>query len=889
MARHARRTASITAWCCMGLLLAVGVRPLPAAGAAELSPAADALTQGIRSYQRGEYADAIGQLATARELEPDHSPAALYLGLAQARGGKPGEAAKTLREYLTLDPATDGEVLARKKLEDYVKLLDREENHRLARSALASEPGPGDPRTVAVTYYKNAGSAVLSPMEKGFAGLLIDDLSKVKVIQVVSRDRMQALVEEMSLGIAGEVSKSTAPRVGRLLGAGKVTTGEISDLDSLQVGKSGIHVVFSLSESATGQTPVDGAADGSLDQFHQIEKTVALQLLSGLGYSEERLRQLGVWEAVTKPATTNLSAFEAYSAGLDAADDGDFDLARQHLDRALAEDSGFTLAKTTRDALPTVATVALTELTSTIDGAAPPVAAATEGLPEEGLSLGEKVLIGAGVVAVAAGAGYLIYDSTQDNNKVTRTPVCGDGKKEGAEQCDDGFRNDELDTKDDCPSGPGLLCKLATCGDLFVHKTSNTSLGLDPVPGAPTVLEECETNDDCAALHSGEENPRLTCVDCNCRYDPNNPETPPFKQCGDGVKQAGEECEGGAGDQPPEPNPDCPGQTLCDDCLCIGGCGDGDLDSGEECDPGAAGSCGDPSLACALDCQKCCGWSIRGATCTIAGLPTPDPDDPEGPGQNGNQRIIKFDIKNDCGAGLPLTGVVVQAISSDNAGECVATTAPFDVPPGATVTQTLSLICDSNAFIDIVATALNRGAIREIIGGNSDNGCVQQGIGCGDGIVQSDTNPDPDVVTKEDCDDGNSNNSDSCVFCQNARCGDAYQFAGVEQCDCGDSLDDLQIQDPRCMGRINSDLPNVAKCRRDCTLPGCGDGITDDAFGEQCDNGPGNANLPNATCRLDCLTQRCGDGIVDDAFGEGCDLGRRNGPGSPCSDDCQVQ
>ena len=52
--------------------------------------------------------------------------------------------------------------------------------------------------------------------------------------------------------------------------------------------------------------------------------------------------------------------------------------------------------------------------------------------------------------------------------------------------------------------------------------------------------------------------------------------------------------------------------------------------------------------------------------------------------------------------------------------------------------------------------------------------------------------------------------------------------------------------------------------------PFCGDGFLDLAEGEQCDDGPNNANAPDA-CRLDCKNPTCGDGITDG--GEACDDG----------------
>ena len=57
--------------------------------------------------------------------------------------------------------------------------------------------------------------------------MLITDLSKIKGIKVLERVKMQALVEELGLGISGLVEAKTFPRVGRLLGAQHLVGGDI--------------------------------------------------------------------------------------------------------------------------------------------------------------------------------------------------------------------------------------------------------------------------------------------------------------------------------------------------------------------------------------------------------------------------------------------------------------------------------------------------------------------------------------------------------------------------------------------------------------------------------------------------------------------------------------
>ena len=57
----------------------------------------------------------------------------------------------------------------------------------------------------------------------------------------------------------------------------------------------------------------------------------------------------------------------------------------------------------------------------------------------------------------------------------------------------------------------------------------------------------------------------------------------------------------------------------------------------------------------------------------------------------------------------------------------------------------------------------------------------------------------------------------------------------------------------------------------------------DPEAGEQCDDGTGNSDQPDAACRPDCTASRCGDGVADS--GEICDDGN-NLSGDGCSADC---
>lgn len=138
-------------------------------------------------------------------------------------------------------------------------------------------------------------------------------------------------------------------------------------------------------------------------------------------------------------------------------------------------------------------------------------------------------------------------------------------------------------------------------------------------------------------------------------------------------------------------------------------------------------------------------------------------------------------------------------------------------------------------------------------GGNCADNCVWVPDSCGDGVLQGD----------EECDDGNLIDTDSCINCKDAVCGDNFVWQGEEDCDDGnDHTEDW--------------------CLPDCTWPSCGDGFVSGL--EVCDN-PLDHNLENYnSCSEDCMTQgpHCGDGVIQAEF-EDCE----SEDPSVCSPTCE--
>jgi fibro-slime domain-containing protein len=179
-------------------------------------------------------------------------------------------------------------------------------------------------------------------------------------------------------------------------------------------------------------------------------------------------------------------------------------------------------------------------------------------------------------------------------------------------------------------------------------------------------------------------------------------------------------------------------------------------------------------------------------------------------------------------------------------------------------------------------------------GGACSEGCAEDKVICGDGVLQA---------IGEECDDKNEAPGDGCsatctveagyvcpvpgAMCRAAACGDGM-LAGLELCDDGNAMNADGCTDT-CTLEANYECATPGQA---CTKTNCGDGVVQGSEG--CDDG--NKYLGDG-CNVNCekepsctppapCTSECGDGIK--LGDELCDDGNaRDGDG--CSATCEVE
>ncbi len=291
---------------------------------------------GIAYYKLGRYAEARQALQRAAALDSTDGTTQLFLGMtAEAQNDLPA-ARRAYASYVQHGHTSR----VRHLLEERLAALSRRELVLAAKQEVADEAAlsstPGTPNTVAVLPLSFSGSdTTLRPLGRGLAELLTTDLAQSPALTVVERVRVQALLREIRLQQSGATDQTTGVRAGRILQAGRLVAGGITQsgsdirVDAPIVNVSNDRVVGSPSDTRT------------LDQIFTIEKNVAFGIFKTLGVTLTTAQR----DAIEQRPTKSLAAFLAYSQGLTFEDEGRFDEAARAFQRAVQIDPAFNAAK----------------------------------------------------------------------------------------------------------------------------------------------------------------------------------------------------------------------------------------------------------------------------------------------------------------------------------------------------------------------------------------------------------------------------------------------------------------------------------------------------------------------------------------------------------------
>jgi serine/threonine-protein kinase len=168
----------------------------------------------------------------------------------------------------------------------------------------------------------------------GLAETLTSDLKRLKLVKIVTRERVQEAAQRHRLVGAGH---SDVVELGKELGAHWVVLG------SYQRSGERLRILPRVVEVATGEETTTAKIDGCWEQVFALQDRVVADVLSAL---EVRLDSSAM-ERIAPPETLHLEAYEQYAQGrqrLNEFGKESLERGRQHLESAVALDPNYALA-----------------------------------------------------------------------------------------------------------------------------------------------------------------------------------------------------------------------------------------------------------------------------------------------------------------------------------------------------------------------------------------------------------------------------------------------------------------------------------------------------------------------------------------------------------------
>lgn len=282
-----------------------------------------------------------------------------------------------------------------------------------------------DPNSIGVLYFPNmTGNPELDPVEKGLAIMLTTDLAKLERFNVVERIKLQALMDEMELGASGLMDTKTTPRVGRLLGARFLSSG------NLWAGKAAeLMIEPRLTDVYEELMIMQNLAEGDVAELIAMEKEILFDTIEMMEVEltpEEKAE-------LEKPLSASAAALMLLFQGVSESDGGNYNTAKALYEQALVEDPNLEIARNSIEEIEQLNllsesdTAAETEEDAKSEKAegeaAEPDAPATEVAAEKSSSGLGWLAAGIAVVGIAAGAVALgSSSSSSDDSEPTPQP-----------------------------------------------------------------------------------------------------------------------------------------------------------------------------------------------------------------------------------------------------------------------------------------------------------------------------------------------------------------------------------------------------------------------------------------------------------------------------------
>lgn len=327
---HTRLLRLLSGGCFVGIVLFLLAAPVQA------QPSA--FQEAKSAYEFAEYDRAVSLFSKVAEdntvRDSLRQTALRYMGRAHIAQGQQKKAREAMRKLLEMEPPVI-ELDPNREPPSLMRIY-YETRKQMQGGYTVAKQDPGL-QTLAIMDFSNASvteSERWASLAAGFPSMMINFLSGTTELQVIERQNIDWLLDELKLQKKEEVvDQSTAVRMGNLLGATSVLFGNYI------VHEDQMRISARLVKVETSEILLAEQVMGDPDDFFGLVKDLSMQVTRAINVELEET-ELG-----TSTETQSLDAKIAYSNGLQDLDDGNYQAAYEHFQNALERDPGYELAK----------------------------------------------------------------------------------------------------------------------------------------------------------------------------------------------------------------------------------------------------------------------------------------------------------------------------------------------------------------------------------------------------------------------------------------------------------------------------------------------------------------------------------------------------------------
>jgi TolB-like protein/uncharacterized protein YkwD len=178
--------------------------------------------------------------------------------------------------------------------------------------------GGAENMRVLVSPFTNNGSDIYGWLGYGIEASVIADMTKIPTVEVLSIKERKRALDEISYQMSGLVEEDKILRVGKMLGANVILSGEYT------VMNPEVRITARLTLVEKGVIISSVKLDGSLNDIFGLQDEIVIRLLSSVdqkkagGFKAPKLSSKEV--NAIKKQETSFNAFEYYAKGLELTD-----------------------------------------------------------------------------------------------------------------------------------------------------------------------------------------------------------------------------------------------------------------------------------------------------------------------------------------------------------------------------------------------------------------------------------------------------------------------------------------------------------------------------------------------------------------------------------------